>query len=282
MENKQPKIGINSRMIQEISGGPIFAREIELVELNIDNPNIINNGTINFAALDKLKALGNSFSIHGPYASYCSSTRLGEGAKCPRNLDSMKRVFEVTKYLHGSYIVIHGDVVVVDYRDTFLEVINALKQFCKLAQQYNLTLLIENMVREKSHDRVGVLPSEVLAVIEAVDEENLKFCFDIGHANLAANLYDFDILDFVSLLGSYLRHVHIHDNLGIGPIIDERYGDQHLAMFRGKIDFPRLFSALNKCNVENMVLELSPGTTRTDALKSISAIRTLLSKTQQN
>ena len=35
-----PYIGINSIMIKEISNGPIFANEVELIELNIDNPEV--------------------------------------------------------------------------------------------------------------------------------------------------------------------------------------------------------------------------------------------------
>jgi sugar phosphate isomerase/epimerase len=113
-----------------------------------------------------------------------------------------------------------ANVVTNDYRDTLSEVIDALKEFCILAQDYSLTLLLENMVREKKNDRVGLLPNEVLTVIKAVDWENLKFCFDIGHANLAANLYGFDILEFVSVLAPWLCQVHIHDNFGIPALID--------------------------------------------------------------
>jgi sugar phosphate isomerase/epimerase len=267
-----PYIGINSIMIKEISNGPIFANEVELIELNIDNPEVIKKGEINYDLLDRLNDFENRFSIHGPYASYCRGDLTNLETSCDRNLEVMKKVFTVADYLGAEYVVIHGDKVTKDYRDAMLEVIANLKQFCKLAKQYSITLLLENMVREKKNDRVGVLPNEVLQVIEAVNEENLKFCFDVGHANLAAHLYRFDILDYINLLSPYLYHMHIHDNFGISAVINEKYGDQHLTIGKAN-DYQKIFQALNKSMIKNMVLELHPANKRTDILRSISVLK---------
>lgn len=259
-----PRVGINSVMIKEISNGPIFAKEIELIELNVENPEVLDSGVINYAFLDKVKSLGNKFSIHGPYADY---------GGVDRNLAVMKNVLLIADYLDVKSIVMHSNAVTNDYRDAMLKVIAALKQYCRVAAQYSVTLLIENMVRERKNDRVGVLPTEVLQVIEAVNEENLKFCFDIGHGNLAANQYKFDILDFVTALSPYLYQVHVHDNLGIPAVVDEKFGDQHLALGKGKIDYTRIFRAIDKSTLKNIVLELYPPTTRTNVLRSISILR---------
>jgi sugar phosphate isomerase/epimerase len=125
---------------------------------------------------------------------------------------------------------------------------------------------------------VGVLPYEVLGVIQAVNQENLKFCFDIGHGTLSAKQYGFDIVDFVTVLSPYLYHMHIHDNQGIPEIVDPAFGDQHLPLGQGKVEYNRLFQAIIGSNVKNTVLELRRESGREEAQKSISLLRELQKK----
>ncbi len=263
-----PRIGTNSTMIKEISDGPIFANEVELIELKVDTPGVLENNAVNYTFLDGLNSLGNKFSVHGPYADYGNDVK---------NLEIMEKVLSVAHYLNADFVSLHGRIVAHDYRDALLKTVTVLKQYCRIAARYPITLLFENMVREKNNDRIGVLPVEVLQVINLVNEENLKFCFDVGHANLAAHVYGFDILDFVTILSSYLREMHIHDNSGVPANINEKFGDQHLAPGNGQIDFIRIFQAIDKSTVKNLVLELFPSsTTRMDALKSISTLKEIM------
>ncbi len=259
-----PIIGITSRMIAEISGGPLPASEVELIELNLDHPEMIKNGEVNYGFLDKIRALGNKYSIHGPY-----NVDLEEN----RNLKLMRCVFKIARYIDAHYIVIHTGVVHTDYRDAMLNAVSSLKQYCKIAAQYQITLLIENMVRERLYDRIGVLPREILQVIDWVDEENLKFCFDVGHGYLSTKQYKFDIIDFVRVLSPYLVHMHIHDNIGVPPVVDDTLGDQHLPIGKGTIDYALVIGALDKTKVKNLVLELLPSkTSREDAQRSIATL----------
>ena len=265
-----PNIGITSRMIKEISNGPILANEVQLIELNMDNREIFISNEINFEFLDKLNSLGNMYSIHGPYDTYPNDNK---------NLEVIEKVFSIADYIHAKYIVIHTATINQDYRDALLKAVSDLKRYCKIAAKHSIILLIENMVREKKYDRIGVLPSEILQVIQLVNEENLKFCFDVGHGNLSANQYGFDIVDFVTVLRPYLCHMHIHDNTGVPPTVNDSLGDQHLSLGRGKIDYEGIFSALNESKVENLVLELLPtNTTRAQALDSITTLRELVSR----
>jgi sugar phosphate isomerase/epimerase len=187
----------------------------------------------------------------------------------------MDQVFQIADYLGAECVVLHGEQVVNDHQESFHNVVDNFKRLSTMAADYSLTILLENVHRQKTVDRVGVLPQEVLAVIQAVNAENLKFCFDIGHGNLTASEHGFDILEFVRVLAPYLYHMHIHDNMGIPESVDERFGDQHMPLGFGKIEYQRIFQAVAGLGVKNMVLELRKRDGRAAAEKSISILRAL-------
>ncbi|MCW4029999.1 MAG: sugar phosphate isomerase/epimerase [Candidatus Bathyarchaeota archaeon] len=265
-------IGINARMIKEVLKGPIDAEEVDLIEISIGDSGVLKK-EIDYKLLEEFRSLSNKFSIHGPYTNddYFGNT-VNWGVLSKRNFEVMEKVFTIADYLDAQYIVLHGDRADGDYREAFLNVIANLKQLAKMAADHSLTLLLENLHKEKRGDRIGVLPHEILQVLETVDEENLKFCFDVGHGNLSANQYRFELTDFVVKLAPYLSHMHIHDNMGIPEVVDERFGDQHLPVGMGKIDYNKIFSAIQGLNVKNLVLELRPQNDKEAVLKSIALL----------
>lgn len=182
--NSNLKVGINSRMIKEISNGPILAKEVELIEIGINETGILKNGEVNFKLLENLASLGNEFSIHGPTTTAWNGNKVDLGVKCKRNYQIMENVFKIANHLNAKYIVMHGDKVGSDYKKSCSNILANLKKLTKRAYEYSVVLLIENLARENKNGRIGILPNEVLTVIEVVGEENLKFCFDVGHANL--------------------------------------------------------------------------------------------------
>lgn len=271
-------VGINSRMIKEVSNGPILAEEVDLIEVGIGESGVLKQGTLDYRRLDEFTSLKNKFSIHGPYTQDNYGNQINLGIKSNHNFEVMEQVFKVADYLTVQCIVLHGEKAEYDYREAFLNVIANFKQLSKMASDYSLTLLMENLPTELNTDKVGILPHEVLQVIESVKEDNLKFCFDIGHGTLSANLYSFDVLEYIAKLSPYLHHMHIHDNQGISEVIDKEFGDQHLPLGQGKVQYSRIFDAIVKTKVKNTVLELRPNDGREEALKSIAALRNLQGK----
>jgi sugar phosphate isomerase/epimerase len=274
LDKKTPStfnIGINARMIKEVLDGPVNAEEVDLIEISIGDSGVLKE-EIDYKLLEEFRCLSNKFSIHGPYTNDYFGNMVNWGVRSRRNFEVMEKVFTVADYLDAQFIVLHGDRADGDYREAFLNVIANLKQLAQMAADHALTLLLENLHKEKRGDRIGVLPHEILQVLETVDEENLKFCFDIGHGNLAANQYGFELTDFVVKLTPYLTHMHIHDNMGIPEVVDERFGDQHLPLGMGKIDYAKIFGTINGLNVENAVLELRPSNGKEEALKSIAIL----------
>jgi hypothetical protein len=68
--------------------------------------------------------------------------------------------------------------------------------------------------------------------------------------------------------------MHLHDNIGIPAEVNEKYGDQHLPIGKGKIDFARIFERIKKIQPKNLVLELK-GAKRFEALENIDTLKRL-------
>lgn len=60
----------------------------------------------------------------------------------------------------------------------------------------------------------GLSIAEVVRQVRAVDHPNLGMTLDLGHLYLAANLCGSDFLAAVAEAAPYVRHLHLHDNLG--------------------------------------------------------------------
>lgn len=263
-------IGISSRNIKELSNGVIQANEVELIE--VSGKDLIKEGKLNRKLLNKLSSLETHFSIHAPYSSPTHGDLVDLGIIRGKNFKLMKAIFEAASFLGTEWVVIHGDKINGNPRKSFLNLLFNLKTLTKLAKDYSITLLLENLHKEKGWDRFGILPQELLAIISLVNEENLKITLDVGHAFLASNLYGFELTDFFGYLSPYIYHVHLHDNLGIPAEIDERFGDQHLPIGKGKIDFNKIFERIEQTQPRNLVLELKHAT-RVEATESINILK---------
>ena len=265
------KIGINGRNIKEISNGPVYANEVDLIELG-EKDLRIHEGKIDHDWLKKLSFLDTNFSIHAPYSAPRGLIDLGIIRE--QNFKVMEEIFKASHFLGVDYVVLHGDKVNGNPRKSFLNLLFNLKAFSKLAANYSITLGLENLPEERGFDRFGILPQELLTIIYLVREENLKVTLDIGHAFLSSKQYGFEITEFFDCLSPYVYHMHLHDNMGIPAEVNEKYGDQHLPMGKGKIDFTRIFERIKKIQPENLVLELK-GAKRFEALENIDTLKRL-------
>jgi sugar phosphate isomerase/epimerase len=197
LENKTTQncnIGINARMITEVLGGPLPAKAVDLIEISIGDSGVLKK-EIDYSLLDEFRSLGKKFSIHGPYTNDYFCNMVNWCIRCNRNFEVMENVFTIADYLDAECVVLHGDKVQDDYHGAFLNVVCNLKRLAQMAADHSVTLVLENLHKEKVGDRVGILPHEIQAVLETVNAENLKFCFDIGHGNLAPNQYGFELTD---------------------------------------------------------------------------------------
>lgn len=101
------------------------------------------------------------------------------------------------------------------------------KPVLERAEHIGCTIAVENIFEEE--------PSTLKALFEAVGSPRFRHCFDVGHWNMFKKV---EMDEWFAELGEYVAEVHLHDNSG------DR--DAHLPPGDGAIDFPLLFSLLER------------------------------------
>jgi len=97
----------------------------------------------------------------------------------------------------------------------------------------NMTIYLENVEDEN--------PEVFVQILEGIGRPKIRACLDIGHAHCSSYV---PLYKWIDVLGSYIGHVHIHDNHGIKDQnlpISQR--DQHLPLGQGNIP---LVDVINK------------------------------------
>ena len=99
--------------------------------------------------------------------------------------------------------------------------------------------LLRDLVKEINHERIGV-------------------CLDIAHANLSNT----KIEEWFNVLGKYIKHIHINDNLG--DI------DSHMELGKGNIDYKKAFDLIHKLeNKPTILIEISDYDKTVNSIKYI-------------
>jgi sugar phosphate isomerase/epimerase len=107
--------------------------------------------------------------------------------------------------------------------------IETFNEVLKATEPVGCSIAIENIFEEE--------PSTLLALIESCNHPRVCHCFDVGHWNLfhAAHV---GLEEWFEVLGSSMRHLHIHDNKGAR--------DDHAPIGEGSIDFERYFRLVDR------------------------------------
>lgn len=266
------KIGINSCMIKEF-GGIIDASEVEIIELGLDE-NFLEEKKekkLISKATELTSAFGVGFTIHAPHSdSDIEDIRVDFSTNDRKNFTVMEKVIKIAAKIGARYIVVHPGNLKDSRKCLNLNILN-LTHLCSLAEEYDITLLLENLFDREGRNKIGVLPGEIFHIFESVGSEHLKINLDIGHAFIASNAYGLSLNDYFEF-GEYIHQLHLHDNFGIMEPKEAMFGDRHLPLGLGKINFEEVFKNIRKTDTRNLILELK-NSTREDALRSIAQIR---------
>ena len=115
------------------------------------------------------------------------------------------------------------------------------KWLAKELMERDIQLSLENVYEDR--------PQDILPVFKTLEKYGVKFCFDTGHCVAFGKS---PMEDWLTCLGRYLGHLHLHDNDGVE--------DQHLGLGMGKIGFERLFHWLGKNFGSPPLITLEPHT----------------------
>jgi len=267
------KTGINSPQIKEF-GGEIDAREVDIIELGLDRVDFLdkqNEEELLLKTAYLASSFGIEFTIHAPHTdSKIEGIKIDFSSDSEKNVTIMKRVLKIAVKIEAAHIVVHPGNRNGGKKCLNLNILNLIR-LSALAEEYGITLLLENLFDREGGNKIGVLPGEIFHIIEMVGSEHLKINLDIGHAFIASNAYGLPMENYFEL-GEYIYQMHLHDNFGTLDSETAMFGDRHLPLGRGKINFREVFENIQKTDVRNLVLELK-NSTRQDTLKSLAQIR---------
>jgi len=135
------------------------------------------------------------------------------------SMEEIKRALEVAERLPFRYLVLHlgipGEEYALEKFDAALTSIEHLKIFAK---ERDVQLLLENIPNE-----LGT-PERLLEFIQYSRMDDLKICFDTGHAHMGGG-----VQPAFQTLRDRIVSTHVHDN--------RREKDDHLLPFDGEIDW---------------------------------------------
>ncbi len=101
-------------------------------------------------------------------------------------------------------IVVHsGHIPQLYFNDWYIEKTIAFWKGFLANKPLDIHYYIENMV--------DIDPSPLVEVVSSINDERLRLCLDIGHANSVSEI---NVFDWLKQESKYLSHFHIHNNNG--------------------------------------------------------------------
>jgi len=133
--------------------------------------------------------------------------------------------------------------------------VKSLEELCK---EKGVTLCLENInaytrIRGLLYLIFSVTPQDLLQVMEKVDPQTFKLCFDVAHALNFSNFIQENLRmrrffeveelspeDFYKMISKHVEIIHLSDARGsLGG-----KGNEHLQLGRGEVDFPKILRAI--------------------------------------
>lgn len=194
--------------------------------------------------------------VHGPWRW---PPQDGTAADRAEWLAKMKRSLDATALLDCKNWVIHPimpfgmeERQTADEEKTWELNRTFMSALLAYAKELGITVCLENMPMP---DFSMGSPADVLRFVRQINDPNFRICLDTGHVAIFPGLCAGDVL---RQLGSYVRVLHIHDNMG------DR--DFHLWPGQGRIDWQDLAKALDEVGFTGVFsLETAPSEALEDA-----------------
>lgn len=197
-------------------------------------------------------------SVHSPTSRDLGPTREGgaplslceiERVRRVEAMDEFKRAIDVAEDLHFPRMVMHmgGTRETPDERKRDAA-FSSLEHLSLHAKHAGVTIALENTMSEMGD------PAYLRAFVDETRLTSLRFCFDLGHANLIESPAEERIRKAFETMRELVAQAHVHDNRG------EK--DEHLLPFDGSIDWEEAVNILASAPAKPLplVLELKEQT----------------------
>lgn len=217
---------------RDLVGHAAIARQhglgLELQEFS--DPNVLDGGWRSL--LDEYKCALNGFTglraMHGAYIDLVSGSPDMRLVTLTR--ERYRHNLDIACELGVKYIDFHANYLPLVDHPSYLpgwveRQVTFWSPLAKQAEQYGVTLLLENMWEPA--------PAIIRRILDRVQSPYLKACLDVGHAVLYSRV---PIEEWITRLGEHLAYTHLHNNHGAT--------DEHLAFGDGVLDFPAVLEQL--------------------------------------
>lgn len=199
----------------------------------------------------RLDAMGcEHLTLHGPFLDLNPMAYDSLVAKATRQ--RYEQAYQAAKALGAAKIIFHsGFVPSVYFLMGWAERMTDFYNRFLADKDDSIQILMENVL--------DPYPAPLMEVAKNVTHPAFGLCLDVGHAHCYSEI---SCKDWAETLAPYIRHLHLHDNLG------DR--DSHLAMGKGNLPFSDIFSALKGYGGITCTMECN---SREDALDSFHYIQ---------
>lgn len=210
-------------------------------------------------ALLKIARMLDEFDFHITSLHFAGPTFLSlkeDQRKIQKDLEKYVETFSVWKpaslVVHASWISLHGNCpdIIKAYEKEAAEngvekvidtVANNLKRMARCAARHGIKLALENMGRFLPLGQLDNLPE----LIEKIDEPNVGYCLDSGHAHA----FNEDLVEWINIMGGKLFETHFHDNRALAKNCKDKYADtkgvdEHLSPGFGTIPWIDVIQSL--------------------------------------
>lgn len=238
---------------------------VDFVELPIFAWTLVIGGRILEDRLSRLVEMVRNrpfgYTVHGPLAV----NLMDLPARLPRHEALLAAAIRIAGAVEGRHLVIHAGCVRAkedDIQVAYARQRDALARAGDLAADAGVTLCVENIFRFEPM-RETPLPSQLAAEIDAVDHPAVRATLDVSHAALRCADARVNLVQEVTALAPFARHVHVHDSFGRPSeswAMDEAEraglgeGDLHLPLGWGDLPWEDITAA---CRLdENAVVNL--------------------------
>ena len=171
----------------------------------------------------------------------------------------LEQVLEVAEIFRPVSVVCHAAYEERRYRHMKAEWLEnsagLWRWFSSALGEFDGRLVLENVF--EGH------PEELKDLFEELSAQDIRFCLDVGHQSAFSSS---TLARWLEVLGPYIGQLHLHDNMG--------RSDDHLAIGKGTVNFPLLFSWLSANCPRPPIVTIEPHI-REEVELSLSALEKL-------
>ncbi|RLA90658.1 MAG: sugar phosphate isomerase/epimerase [Deltaproteobacteria bacterium] len=261
MESKTIHINVPYFMLEEFLNAPFLKDIAPEIYFSGDDLDRLKQSDIDKLE-NRLKQRDKKITMHAPFYDLSP----GSADKKIREVtyDRFLSVLNIAKILKPAVLVAHPgyDPWRFDGSDDFWlnNSYETWHSIVKEAERYDITIAIENVFEP--------YPSTLLSLINKINSDNFKFCFDTGHFNIFSKAR---LKDWFKALGDKLIECHLHDNHGAS--------DEHLPIGYGIFPWEFLIKWLSSNNKE-VIFTLEPHKVE-DVKEAIEKAYQLLNKIER-